>query len=169
METGQRLVDRMPTNPRTMAFISTQERYSHVLLSMYIFFPRCMLTCFYLVHYHLLRRFEVPLRPELWSDFAAGAVPASDLQQRDDRPARQPSPLTARGRTKSFRRRRNSSNDASGAAGGSHVRKTRRTMPRLSGRVECPAEQSTRMTDYYDAQGEREVRPIQFFHFSVTV
>jgi hypothetical protein len=127
-----------------------------------------MFTGFYLVQYHLLRRFEVPLRPELWSDFAAGAVPPSDSQQRDDRPARQHSPLTGRGRTKSVRRRRNSSNDPSGVAGGSHVRKTRRTTPRLSGRMECPAEQSTRMTDYYDAQGEREVRPIQFFYFSGT-
>jgi hypothetical protein len=26
-----------------------------------------------------LWRFEVPLRPDLWADFAAGAVPASDL------------------------------------------------------------------------------------------
>jgi hypothetical protein len=42
METGQRLVDRMPTNPRTVAFISTQERYSQVLLIMYIFF---LVTC----------------------------------------------------------------------------------------------------------------------------
>jgi hypothetical protein len=127
-----------------------------------------MFTGFYLVQHHLLRRFEVPLRPVLWSDFAAGAVPASDLQQRDDRPARQHSHLTGRGRTKSVRRRRNSSNDRSGVAGGSHVRKTRRTTPRLSGRMECPADQSTRMTDYYDAQGEREVRPIQFFCFSGT-
>ncbi|KAG2570877.1 hypothetical protein PVAP13_7KG077027 [Panicum virgatum] len=37
MDTGQWLVDRMPSNPKKMAFISTQER------------------------------FEVPLRPELWS------------------------------------------------------------------------------------------------------
>ncbi|KAG2582072.1 basic proline-rich protein-like isoform X5 [Panicum virgatum] len=36
-DTGQWLVDRMPSNPKKMAFISTQER------------------------------FEVPLRPELWS------------------------------------------------------------------------------------------------------
>jgi hypothetical protein len=99
-----------------------------------------MFTCFYLAQYHLLRRFEVPLRPELWSDFAARAVPPSDSQQRDDRPARQHSLLTGRGRTKSVRRRRNSSNDPSGVAGGSHVRKTRRTTPRLSGRMECPAE-----------------------------
>jgi hypothetical protein len=127
-----------------------------------------MFTGFYLSQYHLLRRFEVPLRPELWSDFASGAVPASDLQQRDDRPARQHSPITGRGRTKSVRRRRNSSNDPSGVAGGSHVRKTRRTTPRASGRLECPAEQSTRMTDYYDAQGEREVLPIHSFHFAVT-
>jgi hypothetical protein len=42
METGQWLVDRMPSKIRTMAFISTQERYSHVLLSISICFPQCM-------------------------------------------------------------------------------------------------------------------------------
>jgi hypothetical protein len=99
--------------------------------------------------------------PELWSEFAAGAVPASDLRQRNNCPARQHCNLTGRGRTKSVRRRRSSSNDPSGFAGGSHVRKRRRTTSRLSGRMDCPPDQSTRMTDYYPAQGEREVRPIQ--------
>jgi hypothetical protein len=48
METGQRLVDRMPSNPRTMAFISTQERYSHVLLCISICFPHCFIL---VLHY----------------------------------------------------------------------------------------------------------------------
>jgi hypothetical protein len=124
-----------------------------------------MITVFYFVQSPFLGRFEVPLRPELWSDFAAGVGPASDLLQRDDRPARQHSHLTGRGRAKSVRRRRSSSTDPSGVAGGSHVRKTRRTTSHLSRRMECPPDQSTRMTDYYHAQGEREVRPIQFFYF----
>jgi hypothetical protein len=165
METRQRLVDRMPTNPRTMAFISTQERYSHVSFIMSIPFTRFMRRFFIIVHSPFLWRFEVPLRPELWSEFAAGAVPSSDLQQHNNRPARQHSHLTGRGRAKPIRRRRSSSNDPSGVAGGSHVRKTRHTTSRLSGRTDCPPDQSTRMTDYYPAQGEREVRPIQLLKF----
>jgi hypothetical protein len=110
---------------------------------------------------NFLSRFEVPLRPELWSEFAAGAVSSSDLQQHNPRPARQQSHLTGRGRVKSIRRRRSSSNAPSGVAGASNVRKTRRTTSHLSGRVDCPPDQSTRMTDYYPAQGEREVRPFQ--------
>jgi hypothetical protein len=139
------------------------KRGIHMFRSACMFFPLYMITGFYPVQSPFLARFEVPLRPELWSDFAAGAVSASDLQQRDDRPARQHSYHAGRGRAKSVRRRRSSSNDPSGVVGGSHVTKTRRTTSRLSGRMECPPDQSTRMTDYYHAQGEREVRPIQFF------
>jgi hypothetical protein len=159
METGQRLVDRMPINPRTMAFISTQERYSYVLLSMSILFPFFMISLFKNFDSPFLWRFEVPLRPELWSEFAAGAVSSSDLQQHNPRPPRQQSHPTGRGRAKSIRRRRSSPNAPSGVAGSSHVRKTRRTTSRLSGRMDSPLDQSTRMTDYYPAQGEREVPP----------
>jgi hypothetical protein len=108
-----------------------------------------------------LWRFEVPLRPELWSEFAAGAVHASDLQQRNTPPSCQHRNPTARGSTKSVRRRGNTTNDPSGGAGGSHVRKRRRTASRLSGRMDCPPDQSTRLTDFYPAQGEREVLTVQ--------
>jgi hypothetical protein len=54
METGQRLVDRMPTNPRTVAFISTQERYSQLLLIMYIFSS---------LHVHGFLPFSIPFAP----------------------------------------------------------------------------------------------------------
>ncbi|CAL4922903.1 unnamed protein product [Urochloa decumbens] len=49
-DTGQRLVHRMPKNPKIIAFESTQHR------------------------------FEVPLRPDLWSSSAMSGVPVSHHQ-----------------------------------------------------------------------------------------
>ena len=84
--------------------------------SQFMFFVSC--PCIYnSLPFHF--RFEVPLRPELWSSYAMGGSPRLHLHQQPNptvRRRRQVSdePNNARGRKKSVRRKRNDSEDPSG-------------------------------------------------------
>ena len=130
--------------------------------SQFMFFVSC--PCIYnSLPFHF--RFEVPLRPELWSSYAMGGSPRLHLHQQPNptvRRRRQVSdePNNARGRKKSVRRKRNDSEDPSGvfmADAGARGRKTSRSSHCNSRGKNLASDKSRRLTDYFHAQGNREV------------
>ena len=138
MDTGQRLVDRMPSNPKKMAFISTQERSLHDV-NLYPLDWGFSVHVFCLVSLHLHQQPNPPVRRR--------------RQVSDE-------PNNARGRKKSVRRKRNDSEDPSGvfmADAGARGRKTSRSSHHNSRGKNLASDKSRRLTDYFHAQGNREV------------
>ncbi|CAL4892648.1 unnamed protein product [Urochloa decumbens] len=141
MDTGQRLVHRMPNNPKIVAFESTQHR------------------------------FEVPLRPELWSSFAGSGGPVSPPQLHPTPPVGPRSNASAdstgdftdvpdKGRKKPVRRKRNVSdihNKDYMHAGGSRRMKKQQPSHRPSNQKNVAADRSRRLTDYFHSSEGLEV------------
>ncbi|CAL4996256.1 unnamed protein product [Urochloa decumbens] len=141
MDTGQRLVHRMPNNPKIVAFESTQHR------------------------------FEVPLRPELWSSYAGSGGPVSPPQlhptpsvgPRSNASADSTGDFTDvpdKGRKKPVRRKRNVSdihNKDSMHAGGSRRMKKQQPSHRPSKQKNVAADRSRRLTDYFHSSEGLEI------------
>ncbi|XP_022684900.1 uncharacterized protein LOC101760256 [Setaria italica] len=138
-DTCQRLVNRMPINPKLAVFESTQER------------------------------FEVLLRPELRSSYPVGGGPGSSFQQLPNRNVPQQSYVPddpgadfiavdhAPGRNKSVRRMRNAADDRTGVV--DRRRKKFRSSHRSSKEKNSAADNSRRLTDYFLAQDGTEAPP----------
>lgn len=87
MDSGQRLVDRMPINPKLAVFESTQER--SVLLT--TLSSTCLFllgisslqwTCIYFYCFNF--RFEIPIRPGMRSSYVAAGGPPSSSKRPSD-------------------------------------------------------------------------------------
>nr|TKW02610.1 hypothetical protein SEVIR_8G251600v2 [Setaria viridis] len=138
-DTCQRLVNRMPINPKLAVFESTQER------------------------------FEVLLRPELRSSYPVGGGPGSSFQQLPNRNVPQQSYVPDDpgadfiaddhdpGCNKSVHRMRNASDDRTGVV--DRRRKKFRFSHRSSKEKNSAADNSRRLTDYFLAQDGTEAPP----------